>query len=231
VHSETLLGLSSRKASDTNPPSGTIKVTGSGSITTENTSTGTFSVSPSALTFSFLAGSRPSSQPIALNNATTGPAAFSASAGAESWLSVTPATGTAPPLRITSLSVTVNPAGLTPGTYVGTVTISDSAAKQFSVSITVTVNSAPLALSLSQTSLRFRTTAGATPPTQSIVVLNQGTGALHWSASASTLSGSWLSVSPGQRNQWNFRDHRGQSGESRHWPLLWPGPVCRRWRV
>src|SRR6202022_34976 len=33
-------------------------------------------------------------------------------------------------------------------------------------------------------------------PSQSIVVLNQGTGALNWSASASTLSGAWLSGSP-----------------------------------
>ncbi len=184
------------QGTDSAPPSGSVKVTGSGSITTENTPTGTFSVSPAALTFTFLAGSRPSSQRIALNNASTGPAAFSASAGAESWLSVTPATGTAPPLQITSLNVTVNPAGLTPGTYVGTVTISDSNAKQFPVSITVTVNAAPSALALSQTSLRFRAAAGAKPPSQSIVVLNQGTGVLHWSASASTLSGSWLSVSP-----------------------------------
>lgn len=67
----------------------------------------------------------------------------------------------------------------------------------YSVIVTVTVNAATEALALSQTFLRFQVAADAVaPPSQSIVVLNQGIGSLNWSASASTLIGSWLSVAP-----------------------------------
>ena len=175
--------------------SGSFQVTGSGSITTPEAG-GTFSVSPSALKFSFLKGSQSSSQQIALNNGTALAVSFTAAASAESWLSVSPAEGSVPPLTIAFAAVAVNPGGLAPGTYVGTVTIS-AAGQQFPVAITVTVNAAPQALALSQTSLRFQVAVGAgAPPSQSVAVLNQGTGTLNWSASASTLVGSWLSVTP-----------------------------------
>ncbi len=175
--------------------SGSFPISGTGSITTTNAG-GVFSVSPSALAFSFVQGNTSSSQQITLNNGTTQAVPFSATASAESWLSVSPASGSVPALQLAFESVSVNPAGLAPGTYVGTVTIS-AAGQQFPVSLTVTVNGAPEALVLSQTSLRFQVAAGAgAPPSQSIEVLNQGTGTLNWSASASTLVGSWLSVTP-----------------------------------
>jgi uncharacterized protein (TIGR03437 family) len=175
--------------------SGSFPISGTGSITTTNAG-GTFSVSPSALAFSFVQGNPSSSQPITLNNGTTQAVSFTASASGENWLSVSPASGSVPALQISLESVTVNPAGLAAGTYVGTVTIS-AIGKQFPVGITVTVSAAPEALVLSQTSLRFQVAVGAgAPPSQSIQVLNQGTGTLNWSASASTLVGSWLSVTP-----------------------------------
>jgi uncharacterized protein (TIGR03437 family) len=175
--------------------SGSFQVTGSGSITTPNAG-GVFSVSPTALGFSFVQGAQSSTKQITLNNGTALAVPYTATAGAESWLSVSPASGSVPALQVSSAGVTVNPAGLAPGTYVGTVTVS-AAGQQFPVSITATVNAAAQALALSQTSLRFQVALGATaPPSQSIVVLNQGPGALNWSASASTLSGNWLSVTP-----------------------------------
>ena len=186
--------------------SGSVQITGSGSITTAPPpGGGMFSVSPSALTFSFLEGGRSSSQRITLTNRTTQAAAFTASAGTESWLSASPANGNVPSLEIASVSVTVDPSGLAPGTYTSTVTVSGPTGQPLEVSINVTVNAAPLALALSQTSLRFQVAAGAgAPPSQSIVVLNQGTSTLTWSASASSLVGNWLSVTPA----------RGTSGDS-----------------
>ncbi len=186
-------------ANDDCPPdpgsSGSIQVTGTGSITTSNAG-GSFFIGPSALTFSFLQGAESSTHQITLNNGTALAVPYTAAASAESWLSVSPASGSVPALQVSSAGVTVNPAGLAPGTYVGTVTIS-AAGQQFPVSITVTVNAAAQALALSQTSLRFQVAVGAgVPPSQSIVVLNQGPGALNWSASASTLFGNWLSVTP-----------------------------------
>jgi uncharacterized protein (TIGR03437 family) len=174
---------------------GSFLATGTGSITTPNAG-GVFSVSPSALAFTFLQGAQSSTQQITLNNGTALAVPYTATAGAESWLSVSPASGSVAALQISSAGVTVNPAGLAPGTYVGTVAIS-AVGQQFPVSITVTVNASAQALALSQTSLRFQVAVGAgAPPSQSIVVLNQGTGALNWSASVSTLFGSWLSVTP-----------------------------------
>jgi uncharacterized protein (TIGR03437 family) len=175
--------------------SGSFPISGTGSITTTNAG-GTFSRSPSALAFSFVQGNPSSSQQITLNNGTAQAVSFTASASAESWLSVSPASGSVPALTINLVSVTVNPAGLAAGTYVGTVVIS-ALGKPFPVSITVTVSGAPEALVLSQTSLRFQVAVGAgAPPSQFIQVLNQGTGTLDWSAGASTLVGSWLSVTP-----------------------------------
>jgi uncharacterized protein (TIGR03437 family) len=175
--------------------SGSFLISGTGSITTMQAG-GTFSRSPSALTFSFPQGAKSSSQQITLNNGTALAVPFTAAASAESWLSVSPAAGSVPPLTIAFASVTVNPAGLPPATYVGAVTVS-AMGQQFPVAITVTVNAAPQALALSQTSLRFQVAVGAgAPPGQSVAVLNQGTGTLNWSASASTLVGSWLSVTP-----------------------------------
>ena len=181
--------------SSTVQESGSFPINGTGSITTTNAG-GTFSVSPSALAFSFVQGNPSSSRQVTLNNGTAQAVSFTTSASAESWLRVTPASGSVPALQISLETVTVNPAGLAAGTYVGTVTIS-ALGQQFPVSITVTVSAAPEALVLSQTSLRFQVAVGAgAPPSQSIEVLNQGTGTLNWSASASTLVGSWLSVTP-----------------------------------
>ncbi len=175
--------------------SGTFQVSGTGSITTQNKG-GKFSASPSVLTFSFLKGNRPSSQEITLNNGTTESVAFTATPSGESWLTVSPASGSVPALQIAFASLTVDPAGLAPGTYIGTITIT-AVGQQFPVGITVTVNAASTALALSQTSLRFRVAANASAPaSQSIDVLNQGTGSLNWSTSASTLVGNWLSVTP-----------------------------------
>src|ERR1035438_2243148 len=183
--------------------SGSFLISGTGSITTPKAG-GNFSVSPPALTFSFLHGNPSSSQQVTLNNGTDQAVAFTAVASSETWLSVSPASGSVPAFDMSFESVTVNPAGLAPGTYTATVTIS-ALGQQFSVAITVTVNPASEALVLSQTSLRFQVAVGAgAPPSQSIVVLNQGTGPLNWSATASTLVGSWLSVTPA----------RGTSGNS-----------------
>jgi uncharacterized protein (TIGR03437 family) len=170
-----------------------VQFTASGSITTQ----GSISVSPSALRFSFLQGSStPSSLTLTLTNGTPQPAAFSATSSGQSWLSVSPANSTAAAFSNTTATVTVNPSGLTPGTYAGTVTLATSG-QQFVAPVTVTVSSAPLALAISQTALRFQAAAGAnSPASQSITVLNEGKGSLNWSATSSTPVGSWLSVSP-----------------------------------
>ena len=155
-------------------------------------------VGPAALTYAFEQGSQKSaSQPILVNNSSDQPVTLSVTSSGKSWLSVAPASITVSPVSSASVSVTVNPAGLAAGTYVGKVTIAVAGGAQFPVSVNATVSATQNTLVLSQTSLRFQAGAGAgSPPSQSIQVISEGTGPLHWSATAATLQGNWLSVTP-----------------------------------
>jgi uncharacterized protein (TIGR03437 family) len=180
-------------ASGSQPPCPAgFQFTGSGSITTADI----LSVNPSALRFSFLQGSTPGSLSITLTNGTSQVAMFSATTSGQSWLNVSPASSTAAAFSSNTATVTVDPTSLTPGTYTGTVTLGASG-QQFTVPVNVTVSTAQLAIAISQTALRFQVAAGAgAPVSQSITVLNQGTGPLKWAAKPSTLVGRWLSVAP-----------------------------------
>jgi uncharacterized protein (TIGR03437 family) len=96
-------------------------------------------VSPTSLTFSYAAGgSAPNSQSVSVS----GSGNFSATATSTgNWLSVTPSTGTAP----TTLTVSVNPAGLTPGSYSGSIAVAATGGATGSATITVSLTvTAPL---------------------------------------------------------------------------------------
>jgi hypothetical protein len=84
-------------------------------------------VAPLSLLFSYEAGGAiPEAQPLSVTSEDFG-ITFTATAsttGGGNWLSVTPGSGATP----ASLSVSVNPAGLTPGTYTGSITIESPAA-------------------------------------------------------------------------------------------------------
>jgi uncharacterized protein (TIGR03437 family) len=99
----------------------------------------TLSASPSSLALSYrLGGSIPAAQPLQLT-APGGPAvAFTATASSTgSWLSVTPNSGSTP----ATLEVSIAPAGLSAGTYNGTVTVNGGA---LTITVTLTVAAAPL---------------------------------------------------------------------------------------
>jgi uncharacterized protein (TIGR03437 family) len=180
----------------------TIQAVDSGGRKVEQSSTllitaNAISANPSALLFSFLHGDSTSiSQSLMVTNGSSQSVALSAATSGQSWLGVAPADTDVAGFSSTTISVTVNPSGLAAGTYTGTVTLA-GAGQQFVVPVTVTVSSAQLGIAISQTALRFQVAAGGTaPPSQSITVLNQGTGGLNWSAQASALFGNWLSVAP-----------------------------------
>jgi uncharacterized protein (TIGR03437 family) len=111
------------------------------------------------------------------------------------WLTVSPASGSAP----ATIIVTVNPSSLQPGTYQGTVTVTaptaNPSSQSFTVSLTV-VAAGPPALSLTTTSLNYSFSQGTQQVRQQrILVGNSGGGTLTYNASASTSSGgNWLSV-------------------------------------
>ena len=133
-------------------------------------------------------GSVPPPQPFAVMS-TGGPAAFTVAVVPNSgnWLSVTPASGTSP----ASLTLSVNTAGLTTGTYQSGFVV-QGAINNLNVAVTLTVG--PL-LQVSPTSLSFTVPAGQVSPSQMLVISPQPS----VTVSSSTQSGgSWLDAPPGQ---------------------------------
>lgn len=162
------------------------------SVTLNVTAAPTLSLSPSSLTFNHQQGdSAPASQNIDVS-ATNGPASFSASASTTSggnWLSVAPSGGNTPQ----TLSVSVDPSGLGPGSYSGSVTVTSAEASNSPQTVTVTLNvsDAPV-LNLNPSQLTFNyQLGGSTPGGQPVNV----TGSTALSYNVSTSGGSWLAVS------------------------------------
>ena len=179
----------------------TISATGAGNgplsipVTLILSAAASLTASPSTLSFSYQAGGvAPATQFVAV--ASSGAAlTFSTSATTTSggnWLSVIQNSGTTP----TNLIISVNPAGLGTGTYIGSITIGSSGASNgpVSISITLTVSTAA-SLTASPPTLGFSyQTGGVAPATQSVTVGSSGT-ALPFAISATTTSGgNWLSV-------------------------------------
>jgi uncharacterized protein (TIGR03437 family) len=158
----------------------TFTVTGSGA---------TFSVSPTTLAFAYIQNA---TVPPAQTLQVTGSQNFTASAGTSTggtWLAVTPASGTGN----ASLSVSVNPAGLGPGIYNGSVTVTPAAGVAQTVAVTLTV-SGPGSLTATPISLAFAYLTGNSAPAAETVSVTSAGQPVAFTAAAS--SGGWLSVTP-----------------------------------
>jgi len=144
--------------------------------------------------FSFTAtqgGPNPSNQTLSISNTGGGTLNWSVSDNA-SWLSLNPTSGT----NSGTVTLSVNIAGLTAGTYNATITITATGATNSPVSIpvTLTVNPPPPTIGYSPTSFSFTATqGGSNPPSQTLSISNTGGGTLSWSASDNA---NWLSLSP-----------------------------------
>ena len=151
----------------------------------------TLAVAPASLQFAYTVGDpAPTAQSIQVANGGTGTLSWSATASA-GWMSVSPASGTAP----STLSVSIGPAGLSAGEYTGSIQIVSAGAANTPVSIgvTLTVTEAPAALAVAPQALAFQYTyGGAAPPAQNLAIANTGGGTLAWTAAASAY---WLVIS------------------------------------
>jgi glucose/arabinose dehydrogenase len=150
-------------------------------------------VSPSSLTFSAVSGgSNPATKTVTVSNAGGGTLNYTASDNA-AWLSVTPASGSAPK----DLTVSVNTSGLAAGTYNANITIDAGSASGSpkTVPVTLTVSPpTPPALAVSPSSLTFSAVAGgANPAAQTLAVSNTGGGTLSYTA---TDDAPWMSEAP-----------------------------------
>jgi len=154
-------------------------------------------VNPSSLSFSAVQnGVVPANQSIAISNAGTGTLSWSASPNA-AWLRVNGSTS-ASGSNSGSLSISVNPAGLSPGTQSGMITIVASGAANTpqTVPVTLTITPAPIpTIGFNPATLSFSAIQnGATPTAQTVTITNAGTGTLTWSASSNA---AWLRVNGG----------------------------------
>ncbi len=151
---------------------------------------------PSSLTFNFATGATvPQSQSLSLTG--TSAEAFTATPStnnAGNWLTVNPSSGTTPQ----TLTVSVNPSGLTGGSYVGSIAINSPGATGLVVPVQVNV-AAQGALNLNPQSFNFAYQLGASaPPQQTLTLTTTGASPISFTASASTqqCGGNWLVVSP-----------------------------------
>ncbi|HJQ67450.1 MAG TPA: S8 family serine peptidase [Blastocatellia bacterium] len=100
----------------------------------------TIGVSPSSFSFTATAGgANPANQSLSITNTGGGSLNWTASDDA-TWLTISPTSGTAP----STVTLSVNIAGLTPGTYNGTITVTATGATNspVNVPVTLTVNAA-----------------------------------------------------------------------------------------
>ena len=155
---------------------------------------------PSSLVFNFETGQNtPAAQTVSVTSSAA-PLAFTVSSqqtttsNAVNWLLVGAATSSTTPA---SFSVSVNPAGMAPGQYTGTITVSTGGtANDVQLPVTLNVSNTAL-LNVSPLSLAFTATAGSSAlvPAQVVTVTTTGE-AVQYSTSAgtSTVAGGFFTV-------------------------------------
>ncbi|MBI4873676.1 MAG: hypothetical protein HY822_03470 [Acidobacteria bacterium] len=166
-------------------------------VTLTVTNTPALIANPPSLYFNFQTGrATPPIQTVAI--ASSGiPAQFSvttATAKGGQWLQVSPAAATTPSM----LTVLVNPAGLNPDTYTGTITLtpSVSGAAPLTINVIFTVSNSAL-LNASPSAVPFNVPQGTASTSQNVALTSTGD-PLNFSVTFATTSGgaNWLLVGP-----------------------------------
>jgi uncharacterized protein (TIGR03437 family) len=176
--------------------SGSITIAATGAANSPQTVTVSLTLGSNALTISTnamsfayqVAGTAPAAQTLTVGSTSTA-LAFTAASSA-SWLSVAPTSGT----TLTTLSVSVNPAGLTPNTYTGNITITAPGASNSGLTVTVTLIVTPQpAIVATPGTLAFSfTVGGAAPLSQNLAISSTNTPLSFTAAAGAT----WLTVVP-----------------------------------
>jgi uncharacterized protein (TIGR03437 family) len=160
---------------------------------------GSLTVSPSSLNFSYtLGGAAPATQTVTIGS--TGQAlvysAIATSSPTAPWLSVSPSSGNTSSSG--TLTVTVDSTKFTTaGTYTGSIAVTSPGAGNSPATITVTVTVAPGTISAPTTTLNFSQVAGGAAPQAQSVAVTGTPGALNFTVSVVTVTGgNWLTVTP-----------------------------------
>ncbi len=150
----------------------------------------TLAVSPASLAFAYtLAGTAPPAQTVQLTSPLSSDTYIAQAASTGNWLLVNGLTTQISGAIPATLNVTINPSGLTTGTYQGTITATDAESSTQTVAVTLDVGG--LSTIANPSSLVFVAQAGGpAPATQNVSVAASPNAT--WTA---TVTGTWLSVS------------------------------------
>jgi uncharacterized protein (TIGR03437 family) len=146
---------------------------------------------PSSLSLTAASGSSPVQQTVQLNVSSGNPAfttRIASSSTSTSWITVSPSTTTLPAV----LTVSANPANLSPGTYTATIEVLVQNAVVGTIPVTLTVTQGA-SMQVSPATLTFNHQIGTTAPAAQSVQITSGGGVLNWTATTST---SWIQVTP-----------------------------------
>ena len=142
--------------------------------------------SPPSLSFTSV-GQAPAPQTIALQNSGGSPLDWSVTAttlDGANWLQPSPASGHLEAGQTGNVAVAINPTGLKPQSYQGTLTFTYGGGLTQSVPLALTVSVPPApAISLNQGALSFATLVGSNPTPQPFTITNTGTATLNWAIS------------------------------------------------
>lgn len=169
---------------------------GGGGSNSNVVTTPNLGLSPSTLTFNYETGNAtPAPQSIAVSSSGTA-LSYSVTTSTNSggnWLAATPTSGTSG----SSVSVSVNPAGLASGTYTGSVKVAASGAANSPQTATVTLNvtNPPFSVSPSGWSFNYAL-GGSAPAPQNVSVTSSQANTTYTVATSTTSGGNWLSVTP-----------------------------------
>jgi uncharacterized protein (TIGR03437 family) len=161
-------------------------------VTTTGGGGGNVTATPASLSFSGQAGAGNLAGQTLSISSTQGAAGVNVTltASGGSWLTTSLQSGATP----FSVTVNVNVAGLSAGTYNASIIITPSGGNVVTVPVTLTVTALP-AVSATPTSLTFAFRAGDPVPASQPVSVTGGGSSLSFTATASS-NGNWLAVSP-----------------------------------
>jgi adhesin/invasin len=154
-----------------------------------------FALSATSLTFSGSSGNPPAAQQITVGSSAEAldwNATVSTTSGGN-WLVPQFTSGR----TLSSMSIRVNPTGLSDGSYQGTITFTAVSDPTITQAVNVTLGLGTAVMKLNPSSMTFATTAGVNPAPQTFQVQNTGSGVLGWTLTSSTQNGAnWLTVGP-----------------------------------
>ncbi len=165
-------------------------------LTTELMASPTLALSSNSLTFNSSEGAAPPAQTLSISDPTGTVFNWTAVATTQAggpWLQLSLPSGSGN----ASIAVSANPAGLTPGTYRGTITVTGTGLSRSPQTVEVTLNvTTASTLTVGASNVSFTPPRGQNPASRAVPLSFSG-GGPSWTAAATTRNGgNWLTVNP-----------------------------------